>query len=337
VTAAVGLLLGAALLEPVPPDLRAQLRAEAALSEAELQQVAAGVVVAKVLDSADRAEIVSFAALRVRTSTDRFLGCMRDVRCLKANEDVLEVGRFQNSPSPGDLAGLSLDARDRDYLSRCAVSRCDVRLAADAIERFRTGIDWPPSNPESVAELFRNTLANLAAAYVLRGNKALPIYQDNPRPASVGASTSELLGRRWFVLEGCPELLGHLRDFPGSPLATGEDFLYWYKERFWRKTVVNLNHVTIYQKDDDRRVYVASKQLYSTHYHESAIEVLVFSSDRGDTSGTLVFLSRARADIRPTGFNWLERALIRRLVRGRLENQFRLLRGRLEGSRATSR
>jgi hypothetical protein len=318
---------------PSSPTPRALLASEAVLTAADLQLLDSGGIVAKVLDSPDHAEIVSLAALRVRASSDRFLECVRDVHCLKAHDEVLEVGRFGASPSVKDLAGLTLDARDSEYLSRCEVGRCDVRLPEDAIERFRTAVDWSsPLSPVSAAGIFRATLADLATAYLARGNGALAEYHDNPRPVSVGDSVNELLRRRWFVLDGAPELMGYLRDFPRARLTTIEDFLYWYKERFWRKTVTSLNHVTVYAKGDlpEGRVYVASKQLYATHYHESSIELQVFADDPGQDSGTLVFLSRARADIRPAGFNWVERVLIHRLVRGRLENQFRLLRSRLE-------
>jgi hypothetical protein len=307
--------------------------------------------VAKVLDTSDRAEVASFAAVRVRASAARFLACVRDVTCLRANEDLLQEGRFEASPSARDLAGLSLDERDRDYLAHCEVGRCDVRLPADAIEAFRAKVDWSAGRgAASAAELFRSTLAGLAASYREQGNRGLVVYRDNPRPASVAASTAELLQRQWWVLDGAPELLVYLRDFPEARLDGAEEFLYWYKEKFWRKTVVSLNHVIVYPKPEASvypkleasgdpkpdtgasRVYVATKQLYSTHYHESAIEVLLFASDPGAASGTLLFLSRARADIRPSGFNWLERVIIRRLVRGRLTNQFRVLRQRLESA-----
>lgn len=326
-------LLAALFGGPSPRDAYAQLKAEAVLSDAEAQQVEAGEILAKVLDSPDRAEVVSFAALRVRASTARFLECVHDPTCLKAHHEVLEVGGLGPAVSPRDLAGLSLDARDREYLSRCEVGRCDVRLPDEAIERFRTRIDWSsPGGPASAADLFRNTLAGFASAYLGGGNRALATYHDNPRPVSVGASTNDLLRRRWFVLDGSPELVGYLRDFPEAHLPTEADFLYWYKEKFWRKTVVSLNHVTVYRKNEGAasRVFVASKQLYATHYYEAGLELLVFASDPGDGAGTLLFLSRVRADIRQSGFNWVERLLIHRLVRERLEHQFRLLRSRLE-------
>jgi hypothetical protein len=44
----------------------------------------------------------------------------------------------------------------------------------------------------------------------------------------------------------------------------------------------------------------------------------------------LAFVNHSRADIRPSGFNFLERILIKRLVRGRLRDQLGSLRAYLE-------
>ena len=48
--------------------------------------------------------------------------------------------------------------------------------------------------------------------------------------------------------------------------------------------------------------------------------------------GYLVYLSRTRADIRATGFNFLERTVLRRLVVGRLDSQLKWMRAVLEGA-----
>lgn len=107
----------------------------------------------------------------------------------------------------------------------------------------------------------------------------------------------------------------------------------WAKERFWRKVLVSLHHVTIADRSGrtEERVFVVSKQPYASHYFEASVEVMLFVRCPGDDErGWLMFLSRARTDIRPSGFTWLERLLLKRLVRGRLQGQLRGMRERLE-------
>jgi hypothetical protein len=74
----------------------------------------------------------------------------------------------------------------------------------------------------------------------------------------------------------------------------------------------------------------AAKQIYANHYFESSVSITVFVETRGG-GGYLAYLSRTRADIRASGFNFLERAVLRRLVVGRLDAQLKWMRAVLEG------
>jgi hypothetical protein len=71
----------------------------------------------------------------------------------------------------------------------------------------------------------------------------------------------------------------------------------------------------------------AAKQIYANRYFESSVSVTTFA----ERAPYLLYVSRTRADIRASGFNFLERLVLRRLVEGRLEAQFRWVRDRLEG------
>jgi hypothetical protein len=141
-----------------------------------------------------------------------------------------------------------------------------------------------------------------------------------------------LLERPWFVLADVPELRRYLLDFPRARPDAAEDFVSWYEERAHRLSVIAVNHNTIYEKNDGNlsRIFVASKQLYASHYYESSVEVMAFVSSGGGDRGTLLFLGRARADIRPAGFHWFERVLLRRIVRWRLLSRLRDAKEKLE-------
>jgi hypothetical protein len=110
-----------------------------------------------------------------------------------------------------------------------------------------------------------------------------------------------------------------------------DEFLAWRKDRFWKKPVVGLFHVVVFDatNDRERRLLVATKQIYASHYLESGIELVELRQGVSEAEAELTFVSRMRADIRPSGFNWIERLLLRRLVRGRLRDQLGDARGRL--------
>jgi hypothetical protein len=303
------------------------------LSRSEREDLGRGEVIAKVLDSEDRREVMTFGAFEVRASKARFLECVRDVDCLRHSPAVLGVRQLSTPPSSADLEGLNLDPRDIEALGRCRVGHCDLKLTARDIEGFRKRIRWAsPHSSEEVLGLFRSTLAERLSAYGQLGNRGLARYGDKKYPQPTPERVEELLSRPWYALEQAPELLDYLKGFPQGRPPGAEDVFYWYKERFWRKTLIGLNHTVIYERDDDpwERVYVVSKLVYANHYYESSVELEVYVGRPGDPRACVLFLGRAEADVRPSGFTWLERLLIKRLVRGRLDERLDALKQRLD-------
>jgi hypothetical protein len=198
------------------------------------------------------------------------------------------------------------------------VGQCDVRLSAGHIDRFAREVSWDRSEAAAASEaLFRTTLAELARDYAWRGDAGLPRYDDDERPVSV-QDTLRMLRGRDFLVGGV---------FEGGVVA-GE-YLAWRQERFWRQTLTALEHLAI-RNPPDGGVVVVAQQIYASHYFDGAVSVFVFTPGLTAEDGVLVQVSRARADIRPTGFTWIERVLLRRLVRGRVERHLGALRDRLE-------
>jgi hypothetical protein len=306
---------------------------EALLTPEDHADLERGRVVARVVDTDDRSEVMSVAGIRVQATAARFMECARDPSCLRASDDLLEAGVLRSPPAASDLRGLNLQPRDLGSLRRCRVGYCDVRLSADVIERLRREVDWrSPASAQEAAAVFRHALAVYAEAYLHQGDPGLMRYQDDPEPVSVREGLGMLLRRLAGPLATVPGLKRFLDGFP-CPRPSGiEDFLYWYQERFWRKTVVALNHVVIVEPEPQRHqpVFVLTKQLYATHYFESSVELLAFDESRGGGPAQITYVSRSRADIRPTGFNAIERFLVRRLVRGRLQRQLEAIRETLE-------
>jgi hypothetical protein len=303
-----------------------------ALERAEIEQ---GRIVARVVDTDDHSEVMTIGAVRVRASKERFRECARDPSCLRRSDNLVGAGRLGTPPSPHDLKELNFDRKELEHLRECRVGDCEVRFSADAIERFRKEVDWSsPAAAERAAGLFRETLAGYASSYQAGGNRALPVYRDGKSATPPPASVQALLERPWFILTDVPELRRYLLDFPQARPDAAEDFVSWYEERAHRSSVIAVNHNTIYEKTDGSlsRIFVASKQLYASHYYESSVEVMAFVSGAAGDGGTLLFLGRARADIRPAGFHWFERVLLRRIVRWRLMARLRDAKEKLESA-----
>jgi hypothetical protein len=73
-----------------------------------------------------------------------------------------------------------------------------------------------------------------------------------------------------------------------------------------------------------------SKQVYASNFMNGSLEAVGLWQRPGDTTGLLVYATRSQSDIRRSGFNALERLLLRKLVGSRLEGQLLRLKARLE-------
>jgi hypothetical protein len=314
-------------------DPRGFLKNDGGLTPLELGEVDRGQVVAKIVDTTDRSEVMSLAALRVRASADRVRLVLRDVEGRRKDFEVLQIGRFSAVPSPRDLDVLSLDPKDMDGLRKCRVGSCTERLPAEAIERFQSQVDWTsPNHAAKVNAMWRETLASYAAAYSARGNAGLVEYQDGRLPERVADTLQELLRRSYYLKESAPELDRYLDDFPGARPEGTEDILFWLNEKFWLKNVQSLNHLVIRDMTlpSGRVILAATKQLFANHFFAGSLALIVFVESADPLGSYLMFVNRTRADIRPGGFNWLERALVKRLVRRRLLGQFRTFKAKLD-------
>jgi hypothetical protein len=174
-------------------------------------------------------------------------------------------------------------------------------------------------------------MAAFAAAYLARGNAGLVEYDNNDMPVKIADSYAREVARSRYLAESAPDLYRYVTTFPKDPPAGLEEYLYWLKEKFWIKHVMSLNHVMMFTGEQPSGHYLmaVSKQIYASQYFESSLSVTTYIE--GPAGGYFVYVSRSRADIRRSGFNFLERALLRRLVVGRLKAQFQWLRGVLEG------
>jgi hypothetical protein len=309
------------------------LRTDAGFSAVDIGSMEQGRVLAKVVDTGDNSEVFVVGAMKVHTTPARVLAQVREFEGRRRPGDILQAGKLSSPATAADLAGLSLDAADLAALGKCRPNDCDERLPAEAMQRFHDEVDWKSRDRAAKgAAWWRETLAGFATAYEARGNAGLVQYDNNDMPVKLGDSVAKVLARSDYIAESAPALYRYLESFPKDPPAGIEEYLYWLKERFWIKTVVSMNHVLIATGGDAVRPYVlaAAKQIYANHYFESSLSITVYIQTGG--GGYLVYLSRTRADIRASGFNFLERVLLRRLVVARLDSQLKWMRAVLEGA-----
>jgi hypothetical protein len=332
-TAPAALLLALSGAAPVSPAAEL-LHAWPGVTAADLAAADEGQVVVRMLDTPHRKEVAALSLMRVRASRSRVLQRFLDLDGFKqAEEHLADVGRLGDPPAPADLARLGVEADELKALARCRPGDCGLKLPAAAMARLQGALQGPPGEARArVAAEGRSLLAEWASAYLERGDASLPDYDDRPRPVSASARAGEVLAREPRLAEAVPELDAYLRRFPAGPRPDGlRDLLFWSQEVFWKRKVLTLGHLLVCERAGGAapQVWRVSKQLFARNYFEAALHAAVFV-ETPDGGGYLAGLLRFETDHKRGGFNFVERALVNRLARRRLERQQRAWRELLE-------
>jgi hypothetical protein len=315
----------------MPPRLRAYLDGHIQVSERDLAAVQRGEVIARAIDTDDRREIAAFGLARIAAPPGTFIEGVRQLTWLRRSSLILAAGRFSVPPRTGDLDQLTIEPQDIGALRECRVGDCDVRLSAAAIGRVQKEIDWrSPQSAKQAASLFKELLVDHVRAYLQGGDTALPDFQDHEQPVKPSEEVAGILARSPYLRRAAPELHEHLRTFPSSPLASGENILYWSKERFGAKPVVSATHVTILR--DTTPILIASKQIYASHYFDASLGLsAVFDVSTADQPAFyLAYINRTRTRSLDGVIRSLARGMVRRRARDGVERMLRGLKTTLE-------
>ena len=131
-------------------------------------------------------------------------------------------------------------------------------------------------------------------AYREGGNARLAVYRDAEHPTFVANEFRELVNAMPLLSEYLPDMRHYLLEYPKPPTQKTISF-YWQEAEFGLKPTIRISHVAIQQ--DKEATIVASKQLYSTHYFWTALELRALIADPARGAGFwFVNVNRSRSD-----------------------------------------
>ena len=321
--------LVAAMGPAMAPAVGAVLSRDLKFSTVELIDLERGRIVKHTLDKTSPGEVAVAGAVRVNATRETFLSRFRDITQFKRGPGVLEIGRFGDPPTLGDLEALTIDKNDFDGRA-CRVGDCGVRLPAATIRRFQREIDWkaPDADRRAVA-LFKQVLFEHVRAYLSASSDRFIQYDDDKRPVRPVEEFAGILKNSAFLGELVPGLPAHLASRP-SHLPGVEDFLYWSKETGGFAPFITVTQVTIARAAHGSDV-ITSKDVYSSRYVDSSLAVTIASDVIGTPDAFyLVYVNRSRASAMKGPFSGLRHAMVERRAKSSLEDNLKLLKGRLE-------
>jgi hypothetical protein len=319
------------------PDLQEFFRQNIGLTEDQIAAIRNGQAVAKALPSRTPDEIFLFGAVYIRASAEAYVRLAHDFDRLRRLPSYLALGVFSNPPEASDLKDFSFDSDDIKAVERCKPGGCLIQAPATSLEEFHRSIDWsaPDVNLE-VNELLQKTALQFVLAYQREGNQVFGVYNDKRKPVDVAQQFAYMISYYKALPEHLPEFYEYLLSYPNERPANVEDTFYWAKVKFGLKPTLRIVHVVTMQgKPSDKVAYaIAEKQLYSSHYFETALDMSFCIPESEDQKNPGFYLIMAMGS-EQTGLTGLKGSIVREAAVGRsvsnLRNALTAIRNTLEG------
>ena len=133
-----------------------------------------------------------------------------------------------------------------------------------------------------------------------------------------------------------PIFYKELKEYPGNALSPNESFIYWSREKFGFKPVINLTHVSIYKWSQSglNGYLIASRQIYADHYYDASLGLTILidrlNSDGKSMGSYLIYINRSRIDTLGGFLSSLRRALTLSRVRSGLDKHMHKMKERVE-------
>jgi hypothetical protein len=291
------------------------------LSADQAAAIHAGQAVSKVLPSRNSGEVFLFGAVHIRTTPERYLEYSEDFERLRKVPNYLAIGLFSRPPKMSDLNGFGFDNDDVQALKNCKPGDCLVQMPATAIDELRQSIHWSsPQLNDEVNSYLQKTALQRITEYQRQGNKVLGIYNDKRDPTEVAKAFAFMLSYSKVLPERLPDFYNYLLSYPENPPANVQDVLYWERVKFGLKPTLRVLHKLVMKgKPNDPVAFaVAEKQLYASHYFETAIDLSFCVRDEGNPAQGFYLISLMGSE--QAGLSGPKGAIVRKVAVGRSQS-----------------
>jgi DNA-binding Lrp family transcriptional regulator len=319
-------------------DLQTFFRKNIGLSKDQIAAIRNGQPVAKALPPRTPAEVLLFGAVYIHASAETYFQFARNFDRLRQVPGYLALGVFTDPPQLSDLRGFALDSDDVQALKSCEPGDCRIQMPATTIEELHQSINWSaPDVDERVNQLLQKTVFERLLAYQREGNKALGVYNDKRDPTAVPEQFAYLLSYHNALPEHAPDFYHYLLSYPHGKPAKFEETFFWTKVKFGLKPTLRIEHMVTMRgrPADPVACAIAKKQLYSSHYFETAVDLSICVRDADDPKQPGFYLLKALGS-EQAGLTGAKGSIVRKAAVGRavsnLQKGLAALRDTMQGN-----
>ena len=279
-----------------PPRLEAYFTDVVKLTAAERKLLLAGSPVSRILEADPAKEVAVFGAIWIDAPVAKYVAALQDIENFEKGAGFRVTKKISDPARIADFASLVLPADDIEDLKGCKVGDCQLKLSGEALARLKKEVDWTkPDAKGQVERLVRVLAVDYVNAYREGGNSRLAVYRDGNNPTFVANEFRELVSGMPELGEYLPDMRQYLLEYPKPAARSTTSFIYWQEAEFGLKPTIRISHVAI--QESPEATIVASKQLYSSHYFWTALELRALIPDPSRGAGFwFVTANRSRSD-----------------------------------------
>lgn len=258
------------------PNLRTYFKQYIGLSDNQIAEIRDGEAVTKNLQSRIPDEVFVFGAVYIKAEPEDYLKFSRDFDRLRKIPGYLAIGGFSNPPQLSDVKDFTFTSEDIKALKHCKTGDCPIQMPTSSIDELHRSVDFSsPDAEEQVDRLLQETVVARPSAYQREGNEILGEYNDKRNPILVPQQFRYMLSYSKALPRYFPDFYNYLLTYPEGKPADVQNSFYWAKVKFGLKPTLRVVHVLTLQRETPGGpiIAVAEKQLYSSHYFETALDL----------------------------------------------------------------
>ncbi|MGH9508968.1 MAG: hypothetical protein ACRD2M_03445 [Terriglobales bacterium] len=317
-------------------EVQAYFKDRIGLSQEQITAIRSGTPVVKKMPSRVPAEIFVFGAVYVNAAPESYPAFALNFDRLRKLPGYMGIAEFSHPPQLSDLKGFTFDSEDIKALKECKPGDCDIQMPASSIEEVRREMPWNAPNPaDKVNQRLQEAALERLLVYQREGNQVLGVYHDKKNPTVVPEQFRYMLSYVKTLPTYLPDFYRYLLNYPKGKPANAKDTFYWSKVKFGLKPTLRVVQVvTLKGSNATEPAYaIAEKQLYSSHYFQTALDLTFCIRGSQDTKQPGFYLIKVMGS-EQHGLTGLKGSIVRKVAVDRsassLEKALATIRSTLE-------
>jgi len=290
-------LVSAAFSQTVS-ELKDFLSQRAGASQDQIAAIRQGKTFATHVKPRSEAEAFLFGVVYVNATPDSFLKYASDFSRGGHLPGHQALTKFSDPPQLTDLQGFGFDSEDVKLLKDCKPGECQIQIPVNsAMDDLRKSVRWdaPNVNDEVNQQVQKLALSRLLE-YQKEGNRIFGlVYNRKGQQVSVYDLFKEMLSYYQVLPRDLPGLKKYILEYPSAKPANVDNTFYWERLKLGPRPMLRIVHVLTMHGDKSNHEtdVIAERQLYSSHYLETALDLTFIIPENEDRTRPGFYLVKA--------------------------------------------